>query len=54
MVNPRFGPTTGVVEWPLRLDWSEQGRYDLSDPCQRNRKVRSLWESRFPTLPRVA
>jgi hypothetical protein len=28
------GPTTGVVELPLRLDWSEQGRYDLSDPRQ--------------------
>ncbi|MCW6007900.1 hypothetical protein K1W54_25655 [Micromonospora sp. CPCC 205371] len=25
------GPTRGVVELPLRLDWSEQGRYDLSD-----------------------
>jgi hypothetical protein len=77
------GPTSGVVELPLRLDWSEQGRYDLSDPRQRNlmyevviresmgvedlrafldgptlarvwrrlwlpRKVRTLWESRFP------
>jgi hypothetical protein len=30
------GPTSGVVELPLRLDWSEQGRYDLSDPRQRN------------------
>lgn len=29
-------PTTGVVELPPRLDWSEQGRYDLSDPRQRN------------------
>lgn len=83
------GPTSGVVELPLRLDWSEQGRYDLSDPRQRNlmyevviresmrvedlraflhgptlarvwrrlwlpRKVRALWESRFPTLPRAA
>jgi hypothetical protein len=83
------GPTSGVVELPQRLDWSEQGRYDLSDPRQRNlmyevviresmrvedlraflhgptlarvwrrlwllRKVRALWESRFPTLPRVA
>lgn len=28
------GPTTGVVELPLRLDWSEQGRYDLADPKQ--------------------
>jgi len=26
------GPTTGVVELPQRLDWSEQGRYDLSHP----------------------
>src|ERR671919_2955965 len=30
------GPTSGVVELPLRLDWSEQGRYDLSDPLQLN------------------
>jgi hypothetical protein len=80
------GPTSGVVELPLRLDWSEQGTYHLSDPRQRNlmyevvireamrvedlrtylhgptlrkvwrrlwlpRKVRTLWESRFPTLP---
>ncbi|MGH3662134.1 MAG: hypothetical protein ACRDTQ_09795 [Micromonosporaceae bacterium] len=30
------GPTIGVVELPLRLDWSEQGRYDLSDERQRN------------------
>lgn len=30
------GPTTGVVELPLRLDWSEQGRYDLSDQRQLN------------------
>jgi hypothetical protein len=30
------GPTTGVVELPLRLDWSEQGRYDLADPKQLN------------------
>lgn len=28
------GPTSG--ELPVRLDWSEQGRYDLSDPRQRN------------------
>jgi hypothetical protein len=83
------GPTSGVVELPLRLDWSEQGRYDLSDPRQRNlmyevviresmgvedlrafldgptlarvwrrlwlpRKVRALWESRIPSLPRAA
>jgi hypothetical protein len=84
-----IGPTTGVVELPLRLDWSEQGRYDLTDPRQRNlmyeravresmrvddlraylhgptlrrvwrqlwlpREVRTLWESRFPNLPRAA
>jgi hypothetical protein len=83
------GPTTGVVELPLRLDWSEQGRYDLSDPRQLclmyevvlresmreedlraylhgptlrrvwrrlwlPRKVRGLWESRFPTLAGAA
>ena len=30
------GPTSGVVELPSRLDWSEQGRYDLSDELQRN------------------
>ena len=30
------GPTTGVVELPSRLDWSEQGHYDLSDERQRN------------------
>lgn len=30
------GPTSGVVELPQRLDWPEQGRYDLSDPRQRN------------------
>lgn len=83
------GPISGVVELPLRLDWSEQGRYDLSDPRQRNlmyevviresmrvedlraflhgatlarvwrrlwlpRKVRSLWESQFPSLPKSA
>jgi hypothetical protein len=28
------GPTTGVIELPVRLDWSEQGRYDLADPKQ--------------------
>lgn len=28
------GPTSGVVRLPLRLDWSEQGIYDLSDPKQ--------------------
>jgi hypothetical protein len=30
------GPTTGVVDLPLRLDWSEQRRYDLADGRQRN------------------
>ena len=25
-----------MVELPQRLDWSEQGRYDLSDDRQRN------------------
>lgn len=25
------GPTTGVLELPTRLDWSEQRLYDLSD-----------------------
>ncbi len=30
------GPTTGVVELPLRLDWSEQGQYDLSNTQERN------------------
>ncbi|MGY0231011.1 hypothetical protein [Longispora urticae] len=28
------GPTEGVVELPPRLDWSEQRRYDLSDPAE--------------------
>lgn len=30
------GTTAGVVVLPLHLDWSEQGRYDLSDPRQLN------------------
>jgi hypothetical protein len=30
------GATSGVVELPLRLDWSGQRRYDLCDPLQRN------------------
>ena len=54
------GPTSGVVELPLRLDWSEQGR--LHGPTLARvwrrlwlpRRVRALWESRFPTLPRAA
>ena len=41
-------PTTGVVELPQRLDWSEQGRYDLSDDRQRNLTfdiyVNSQWQ----------
>jgi hypothetical protein len=28
------GPTHGVVELPLHLDWSEQRVYDLGDPAQ--------------------
>jgi len=28
------GPTSGVVELPGHLDWSEQRRYDLADPAQ--------------------
>jgi hypothetical protein len=28
------GPTRGVVELPHRLDWSEQRRYDLTDPAE--------------------
>jgi hypothetical protein len=34
------GPTTGVVELPLHLDWSEQGRYNLADP----REVSVMYE----------
>jgi hypothetical protein len=36
LLDELTGPTTGVVELPLRLDWSEQSRYDLSDERQRN------------------
>ena len=35
-VFPYVHPTTGVVELPVRLDWSEQGHYDLTDARQRN------------------
>lgn len=31
-----LGPTDGVVELPLRLDWSEQRSYDLADARQLN------------------
>ncbi|GAA5127626.1 hypothetical protein [Haloechinothrix salitolerans] len=30
------GPTVGLVELPLRLDWSEQGTYNLDEPCELN------------------
>jgi len=83
------GPTSGVVELPQRLDWSEQGRYNLDDlrelsvmyervlresldvadlrsylngPMLRRvwsrlflpRRVRELWEGRFPELTQAA
>ncbi|MQA24455.1 MAG: hypothetical protein GEU94_03060 [Micromonosporaceae bacterium] len=83
------GPVRGVVELPLRLDWSEQGRYRLDDVRElsvmyervlreamdvddlrrfvngamlRNvwrrlflpRRVRDLWEQRFPQLTQAA
>jgi hypothetical protein len=41
----------GVVELPLRLDWSEQGRYDLSDERQRVEDLRTFVHG--PTLPRA-
>jgi hypothetical protein len=28
------GPTHGVVELPIHLDWSEQRRYDLDRPAE--------------------
>ncbi|MES9538007.1 MULTISPECIES: hypothetical protein [unclassified Actinomadura] len=28
------GPTSGMVELPTHLDWSEQHVYDLNDPAQ--------------------
>jgi hypothetical protein len=30
------GPLTGVVQLPLRLDWSEQTEFRLDDPAERN------------------
>jgi hypothetical protein len=30
------GPVTGVVQLPLRLDWSERAEYHLDDPAERN------------------
>jgi hypothetical protein len=83
------GPVHGVVELPLHLDWSEQGRYRLDDvrelsvmyevvlreaqdvddlrrflngPMLRKvwhrlflpRRVRELWERRFPDLAQAA
>lgn len=83
------GPTSGVVDLPLHLDWSEQGRYNLDDLRELSvmyervlreaenaedlrryvnaamlrrvwhrmflpRRVRDLWERRFPDLPRAA
>lgn len=83
------GPTSGVVELPSHLDWSEQGRYNLDDLRELSvmyervlreaenaedlrryvnaamlrrvwhrmflpRRVRDLWERRFPDLPRAA
>lgn len=30
------GPTRGRVELPLRLDWSEQGTYNLDEPRELN------------------
>ncbi len=83
------GPVAGVVELPLHLDWSEQGRYDLADVRELSlmyervlreaqdvedlrrflngavlrqvwhrlflpRRVRELWEGRFPDLARAA
>jgi hypothetical protein len=83
------GPTDGIIDLPQRLDWSEQGRYNLDDLRElclmyervlresmnvadlRNylngamlrqvwsrlflpRRVRDLWEGRFPALTRAA
>jgi hypothetical protein len=30
------GPVTGVVQLPLRLDWSERAVFHLDDPAERN------------------
>jgi len=35
-LNELVGPTTGLVELPSRLDWSEQGTYDLDEPRELN------------------
>jgi hypothetical protein len=30
------GPVTGVIQLPLRLDWSERAEFHLNDPGERN------------------
>jgi hypothetical protein len=30
------GPLTGVIQLPLRLDWSERTEFHLDDPAERN------------------
>jgi hypothetical protein len=30
------GPVTGVIQLPLRLDWSERAVFHLDDPAERN------------------
>lgn len=30
------GPVTGVIQLPLRLDWSERAEFHLEDPAERN------------------
>ena len=30
------GPVTGVIQLPLRLDWSERTEFHLEDPAERN------------------
>jgi hypothetical protein len=30
------GPVTGVVQLPLRLDWSDRTEFHLDDPAERN------------------
>ncbi len=30
------GPLTGVIQLPLRLDWSERTEFRLDDPAERN------------------
>ena len=34
------GPSTGLVELPITLDWTPRGAYDLADPAD----ARSLYE----------